>query len=409
MLLRSIDKQLQLTSKVATVLPDDREPEKILHDTEQLLRQRVYALACGEEDLIDHNELRHDIAIQAAVEADKTLASTATMQRFEQRFNRKSLKDIHEILIQQFIDSYEEPPEELILDFDATDNRLFGEQDGRHYHHHYRSYCYLPLYVFCGDRLLTALLRPAYKSGNWLTLFVLKALVKRLRRAWPNARIIYRGDSGFYNPKIIQWCDSADVDFLVGYTTNQALQKHQNVIELKQCAQEAFDKTQENQKWFSQLDDYQARSWEKPYRLVAKFELSSIGENLRFVLTSLDHEMEALYSEHYCARGDMENRIKEQKWLFSDRSSCQHWWPNQFRVLISGLAYTLLERLRSIGLEGTEAERWQVKGLREKLLKVSAIVVRNTRRIKFMASSIISSSRQDVFFQAARRLNAAPG
>ena len=296
----------------------------------------------------------------------------------------------------------------MILDFDATDNRLFGDQDGRHYLHHYRSYCYLPLYVSCGDRLLTALLRPAFKGGNWLTLLVLKALTKRLRRAWPHVRIIYRGDSGFYHPKIIQWCNASGVDFLTGYSVNEALKKHEAITELKQCAQEAFEESQDNQKWFTEIDDYQARSWDKPYRLIAKYELSAVGENLRFVLTSLDDEMQAVYSEHYCARGDMENRIKEQKWLFSDRSSCQNWWPNQFRLLLSGLAYTLLERLRTTGLKGTEAERWQVKHLREKLMKISAVVTRNTRRIKFMASSVVSQSRQKLFFHAARQLNLVP-
>lgn len=407
-MLRSIDKQLQLTQKVAAALPDHRDARKTQHNTEKLLRQRIYALACGDEDLNDHNELRDDIALQTAVETEATLASTATMQRFEQRFNRNALKATHEILIQQFIDSYDQPPKELILDFDATDNRLFGDQDGRHYLHHYRSYCYLPLYVFCGDRLLTALLRPASKGGNWLTLFVLKALVKRLRRAWPQVRIVYRGDSGFYHPKVVQWCDASNVEFLVGYSVNETLKKHEDIAELKKCTQKAFEASGENQKWFTELDDYQARRWNKPYRLVAKYEFSTAGENLRFVLTSLDYEMEALYSEHYCARGDMENRIKEQKWLFSDRSSCQHWWPNQFRLLVSGLAYTLLERLRHIGLAGTEAERWQVKRLREKLMKVSAVVTRNTRRIKFMASSIISHTRQALFYHAARRLNSTP-
>lgn len=407
LLLRNADRALGLTEAVAQALPDNRQSGKVVHSVVQLLRQRIYALACGEEDLIDHRELREDIALQTAVEATGTLASTASLQRFEQRFDRHALKAVHEVLIQQFIDSYRCPPKELVLDFDATDNRLFGEQDGRHYHHHYRSYCYLPLYVFCGDRLLTALLRPAYKGGNWLTGFVLKLLVKRLRRAWPNVTIIYRGDSGFYHPQIIHWCEQANVDYVVGYSPNQTLKKHANVIELQKAACDAYQESGEPQKWFHECDDYQARSWPHPRRLVAKAEHSIQGTNLRFVLTSLNDEMETLYSERYCARGDMENRIKEQKWLFSDRNSCRDWWPNQFRILLSGLAYTLLEYLRRCGLKGTDAERWQVRMLREKLLKIAAVVTRNTRRIKLLASSTTPKATQNLFWLAANRLNQA--
>ena len=389
LLLRNVDRAMGLTKAVARSLPDDRQSGKVTHTSKKLLRQRIYALACGDEDLLDHRELREDIALQTAVETTRPLASTATLQRFEQRFDRHALKAIHEVLVQQFIASYPRPPKELVLDFDATDNRLFGEQSGRHYHHHYRRYCYLPRYVFCGDRLLTALLRPTYKGGNWLTLSVLKMLVKRLRQAWPDTAILYRGDSGFYCPKVIHWCAQADVDSVVGYRTNQAqaLKKHPDVIEQQESAREAYDESGELRKWFHECDDYQARSWPNPRRLVVKAEHSAQGTNVRFVLTSLNDEMETLYSDRYCARGDMENRIKEQKWLFSDRNHCRDWWPNQCRVLLSGLAYTLLEHLRRCGLEGTEAARWQVRMLREKLLKIAAVVTRNTRRIKFLASS----------------------
>ena len=404
MLLREIDKSMSLTKSVAAALPDDRNADRVHHSSESLLRQRVYALACGEEDLIDHAELRHDIALQTAVDSTQTLASVATMQRFEQRFDRQALKAVHEILVQQFIDSYDQPPEEIILDFDATDNRLFGDQEGTHYLHHYRDYCYLPLYVFCGDHLLTALLRPSSKSGSWLALYVLKALVNRLRQVWPNTKIIYRGDSGFYSPKIIDWCESSCVDYVVGYSVNSALKRHPDVLELLDMARNEYQETSESKKWFTDLKDYQAGSWPHSRRLVSKAEISELGENLRFVLTNLSDEMEYLYSDRYCHRGEMENRIKEQKWLFSDRNSCHEWWPNQFRVLLSGLAYTLLEKLRRVALKDTIARRWQVRKLREKLLKIPAVVTRNTRRIKFMASSIILAETQALFCLAARRL-----
>lgn len=402
-LLRNVDESLGLTQAVAAVLPDDRDHKKVVHTTTQMLRQRVYALACGEEDLIDQDELRNDLALQTAVSSTETLASVATLQRFEQRFDRRALKAIHEILIERFIASFRQPPKELVLDFDATDHRLYGEQSGRHYHHHYRSYCYLPLYVFCGDQLLVALLRPACKGGNWLTTLVLKRLVKRLRRAWPQTTLIFRGDSGFYCPRLMNWCDSAQVDYVVGYSSNAALKKHTRVQELLEAATQAWQVSQQPEKWYHELDDYRARSWPRPRRLVAKAEVSALGTNLRFVLTSLPDDMEALYAQRYCGRGDMENRIKEQKWLFSDRNSCQDWWPNQFRVLLSALAYTLLETLRRHGLQGTEAASWQVRTLQEKLLKLGAVVVRNTRRIRFMASSHTPARTQALFGLAASR------
>lgn len=403
LLLKCVDDSLGLSKSVARVLPDDRHPNKVIHPNEQLLRQRIYALCCGEEDLLDHEQLRHDVALQTASATTETLASVATLQRFEQRFDHRAMKAIHEILVEKFIASYQRPPREIILDFDATDNRLYGEQAERHYHHHYRSYCYLPLYVFCGNQLLTALLRPAYKGGNWLTLLVLKMLVKRLRNAWPSTRILFRGDSGFYCPTLMTWCDQSGVDYVVGYASNSKLKAHTRVVELMSAATSEYRASGEAQKWYHELDDYRAQSWPRPRRLVAKAEVSARGTNLRFVVTSLSDEMEHLYAVRYCARGDMENRIKEQKWLFSDRNSCHDWWPNQFRVLMSALAYTLLETLRSRGLQGTEGSRWQVRTLREKLLKMGAIMLRNTRRIRFMASSQTPERMQELFWLVANR------
>ncbi len=408
LLLSKVDKKIGLTQKIAKLLPDDRDKSKVEHQAETLLKQRVYALACGEEDLIDHNDLKNDLALQTAVGVDEDLASASTMQRFDQRFDRRSLKAVHEELIQQFINSYSKAPKTIILDFDATDNRLYGEQEGRYYNHHYRGYCYLPLYVFCGDQLLAAILRPSSKHGNWLTVLVLKMLVKRLRKAWPKTQILFRGDSGFYSPKIINLCESIEIDYAVGYSPNSALHGRAITIGLHKSALEAFEESSEPQKWFGEINDYKARSWPHERRIVVKAEVSNLGTNTRYVLTSLKDKASSLYSEVYCERGDMENRIKEQKWLFSDLNSCSDWWPNQFRVILSGLAYTLLERLRVIGLKDTLGERWQVRLLREKLLKISAVVTRNTRRIKFMAASTTSNQRQSLFYTAAIRLNLSP-
>jgi len=402
MLLRQADRRTGLMEAIDRVIPDPRDPELITHSQLNLLRQRVYGLALGYEDLNDHETLRTDPAIQTAVDRDTDLGSQATLCRLEQRTDRAAAVAMHRVLVEQFIASFETPPQELILDFDATDDPVHGRQEGRFFHGYYDKYCFLPLYVFCGDQLLAAYLRRSNIDAAKHAWAILSLLVKRLREEWPQVRITFRGDSGFCRWRMLAWCERHDVDYIVGLARNDRLQakieNHAHMAEL------SYKESREKVRWFTDLQ-YAAQTWDCKRRVVAKIEHGPKGANPRFVVTNLTGDPEPLYTEVYCARGDMENRIKEQQLgLFADRTSCHAWWPNQFRLLLSSLAYGLMETIRRLALKGTELARAQVTTLRLKLLKVGAVILRNTRRVRFLLSS--AYPHQEIFRLAAARLTA---
>lgn len=405
LLLRQIERELGLLKAAARVLPDPRNPDLIVHTTEQLLRQRVFGLCQGYEDLNDHDQLRLDPALQTALDkrgktvAAQAGASSPTLCRFEGRANRQAVVDVHRVLLDQFIASFIVPPAELILDFDATDDPVHGEQEGRHFSAYYDNYCFLPLYVFCGEQLLVAYLRSAKHDGALHAAAIMKLLTRRLRQAWPKVRLVFRGDSGFCRPRLLAWCERNDVDYVIG------LQKNARLLTMaapwREQAQAAFESSGTAQRVFGEFT-YQARRWRRERRVIAKAEHSAQGPNPRFILTTLPEAPQEAYEWIYCARGEMENRLKEcQLGLFADRTSCQLWWPNQFRLLLASLAYVLMERLRNVGLAGTELARAQMGTLRCKLLKVGAVIVRNTRCIRFFIASAFPY--RDIFLLVARR------
>lgn len=400
-LLRAADEAIGLVSRVARCFTDTRRKASCAHSAENLLRQRVYALALGYEDLNDHDELRHDPALQTAVGRDVDMASASTLCRFENSVDAKSLWALSSVLIDIFIESYQEGPEEIILDFDATDDEVHGNQEGRFSHGYYDHYCFLPLYVFCGDHLLAAYLRPGNIDGAKHSLGLLGLLVKRLRKAWPKTRIIVRADSGFCRWKFMRWCDNHGIDYLLGLAKNANLLR--GAQPLLDEAHECYLQTGKKQKIFDETQ-YAAATWDKERRVIIKAEHLEKGGNPRFVVTSLDGEPEQLY-KRYCARGEMENRIKEQQLcLFADRTSCNKWLPNQLRVLLSALAYTLLNAIRQRALVGTELARARCDTIRLKLLKIGASVIRNTRRVILMLSE--SCPGKALFRLAASRLRA---
>lgn len=401
LLLRQADRQSGLLASAAQALVDSRRRKSCAHSLLSMLRQRVYGLALGYEDLNDHDTLRADLALQTAVERDTELASAPTLCRFENRTDRETAWALHEVLVEQFIASHERPPKELILDFDATDDRVHGEQEGRFFHGYYDHYCFLPLYVFCGDRLLAAYLRPSKIDGAKHAGAILKLLVTRLRKVWPKVRIVFRGDSGFCRHWVLGWCERHGVEYIVGMAKNARLQAlAQSRIDR---AEERFDATGEKQRHFGQLR-YAAASWKRARRVIVKTEHNAKGPNTRYIVTNMTGRAQALYDEVYCARGEMENRIKEQQLdLFADRTSCHRWWANQFRLLLASLAYTLMETIRRLGLTGTELARAQCKTIRLKLLKIGAVIVRNTRRVRVLLSS--AYPYQNVFVTVAARLD----
>lgn len=385
LLLREADRRLGLVAALDAVLPDPRHPLLIVHRQVDLLRQRIYGLATGNEDLNDHDTLRHDLAWQTALERDTTLASDSTLCRLEQRADRKAALAFHKVLLEKFIASFKEAPTELILDFDATDDRVHGNQEGRHFHGYYGDYCFLPLYVFCGDQLLVSYLRPSNIDAARHAWAILKLLVLRLREEWPQVRIVLRADSGFCRWKMLHWCEWASVEYIVGLAKNSRLQTLGG--ELMEQAEAAYASTGIKQRRFGWID-YAAKTWDRERSIIAKAEVTGLGKNPRFVVTNMQGDAQELYDKVYCARGEMENRIKEQQLgLFSDRTSCHAWWANQFRVLLSAAAYILMETIRRVGLKGSELARAQVGTIRLKLLKIGTVIVRNTRRIRLFFSS----------------------
>jgi hypothetical protein len=319
--------------------------------------------------------------------------------RLENRADRETAVAIHRVLIDQFIASHPEPPTELILDFDATNDPVHGHQEGRFFQGYYDEYCFLPLYVTCRDQLLVAYLRPSNIDGAKHAWAILALLAKRLRKAWPNVRIILRADSGFCRWRMLRWCDRHEMYYIVGLAKNKRINK----LAVRQIdqARKRFEATGRKQRLFGNLR-YGAHSWDRQRRVIARIQHDSKGGNPRYVVTNLPGNGRKLYERIYCARGEMENRIKEQKMLFADRTSAHNWWPNQFRLLLSALAYTLLETVRRVGLKGTGLARAQVATIRLKLLKVGAVIVRNTRRVRFALSS--AHPYQHLFRLVAARL-----
>ena len=384
-LLRQADRQLGLTKAVASGLSDARQRAKVDHQQLAMLRQRVFGIALGYEDLNDHDALRHDLALQTAVDRDQPLASAPTLCRFENRAEAPWAWAIHGVLVEAFIASFEVPPEEIVLDIDATDDAVHGHQDGRFFHGYYDHYCFLPLYVFCGEHLLVAYLRPADIDPAKHASAVLRLLVARLRQAWPEVRIIVRADSGFCRWRLLSWCERQGLGYVIGLARNSrllALARPEMAL-----GEALFEAGAEKQRRFAELS-YGAKSWDKRRRVIARLEHTARGANPRFVVTNLKGDSQVLYDKLYCARGEMENRIKEQQLqLFADRTSCHKWWPNQFRLLLASLAYVLMVAIRRIGLAGTESARAQCATIRLKLLRIGAVITRNSRRIRLHLST----------------------
>ncbi len=401
MLIREMDNRLGLTKKLSQVIEDSRHPSYISHSHESLLRQRIYALSAGYEDLNDHEILRKDIAFQTAVGNDGSLGSASTLCRLEQAATRETAVKMHQVIVEEFIRSYKQPPEELILDFDPTDDPIHGEQEDRFYHGYYGCYCYLPLYVFCNDQLLVSYLRRSNIDGARHAWAILALLVKRFRQEWPHVKIIFRADSGFCRHRLLRWCEKNGVFYVVGIPKNTVLLKASSSLRL--LAEKRYNQTEKKQRFFGEMY-YAAKTWKVKRRIIVKAEHLSKGANPRFIVTNLTNDSQWLYERLYCARGDMENRIKEQQYdLFSDRTSCQGFWSNQFRLLLSSIAYILLSKIRAVALHGTRLAKAQCGTIRLKLVKIGAVVTKNTRRVKLLLSSCCPI--QDIFHLAAHRLN----
>jgi hypothetical protein len=389
LLLREVARSTGLFEALDAAIPDPRDPALIAHDQRSMLAQRVTALALGYEDLNDHQALRADPTLQLAAgkipEPEVVLASPPTLCRLENRVDRKALVRLAGVLVDQFIAAHAEPPESLVLDLDATDDPIHGKQERRFFHGYYDHHCFLPLYVFCGDELLVAYLRPSDIDAARHARAVLKLLARRLRAAWPEVRLTIRGDSGFCRWRLMRWCDSNGIGYVLGLARNVVLQRlARDEIER---AERQFGRTGLPQRLFGSFR-YAAGSWDRPRRVIAKAEHNAQGANPRFVVVNVPGDPRELYEDVYCQRGEMENRIKEQQLgLFADRTSCHRFLANQFRLMLSSAAYVLVQALRREALAGTELARAQVGTIRLKLLKVAGRVVVSARRVVFHLAS----------------------
>lgn len=386
-LLREVDHKIGLIDALNAAICDPRFQPLVVHDQRTILAQRILAIAAGYEDLNDHQTLRNDRLLTALTDRrlkcgqkeDDPLSSPPTLCRLENRITRADLVRMSKVLVEMFIASHATPPTELVLDFDATDDAVHGNQEGRFFHGYYDHYCFLPLYVTCGQQLLVAYLRPANIDGAKHSRAILKLLVTRFRQVWPNVKIIVRADSGFCRWRMMRWCDRHGVDYILGLAKNPRLKRlaRRSMITARWRHRCAGLK----QRLFEEFD-YAAATWERARRVIAKAEHGDQGENPRFVVTSLPGDAQGLYDNLYCQRGDAENRIKEQQLgLFADRTSCHAFLANQFRVLLSAAAYVLVETLRRVGLAGTELAAAQVGTIRLKLLKIGGRIVRSVRRL----------------------------
>src|SRR5512142_1716772 len=408
LLLRKTEQLTGIIRQFAACFTDHRNPDRIEHSVMDLLAQRIYALALGYEALNDHDDLRRDPLLAAVVgkrdptgqtrqrrrDRGKALAGKSTLNRLEltpvaadsnSRYKKIScdMREVERLLVVLFLQAHDRPPERIVLDLDATDDPVHGHQLGRFFHGYYKNYCYLPLYIFCGDHLLCARLRPSDIDASAGALKQLRRIVAQIRQAWPEVKITVRADSGFCREPIMAWCERDGVDYILGLAQNPRLVAA-ITGELEQARQQ-FEATEQPARIFAELCYQTLETWSRERRVVAKAEHLAKGANPRFVVTSLsaeDRPARPLYEEDYCARGEAENRIKEQQLhLFADRTSAGTMRANQIRLFFSSVAYTLLHALRRLGLQGTELAEAQCQTIRLKLLKIGALVRMTVRKV----------------------------
>ena len=409
LLLRELEKRFGILKRFSGCFRDYRDPQRIEHSVETLIGQRVYGMALGYEDLNDHDSLRHDVVMgvlcekvdprghDRARERDqgKPIAGKSTLNRLEltpEGANEKSrykkivaeAEKIDDLMVDIYIQSHPRVPEEVVLDVDATDDPLYGKQEGRFFHGYYAEYCYLPLYIFSGEHLLCARLRRANEDPASGVRQELERIVQKLREVWPEVRIIVRGDSGFCRDEIMSYCEHNEkMDYVLGLAKNSRLIQQ---IEVEMAEAQRIQQASEKPARVFKDFRYRTRqSWSRERRVVGKAEYLAKGENPRFVVTSISNEEKdarTLYEDFYCARGDMENRIKEQQLgLFADRTSTAWMRSNQLRLYFSSFAYILMQTLRRLGLQGTELAQAQCDTIRLKLFKIGAQIRISVRKV----------------------------
>lgn len=431
LLLREVEKNYSIIAGFARCFKDYRDSDLIEHTVLELVSQRVYGLALGYEDLNDHDDLRCDPLLATLVnktdptgqdrvrarDKGKALAGKSTLNRLEltssdatsnNRYKKivADFEKIERFFVDVFLKMHPKEPKEIVLDLDATDDPLHGDQEGRFFHGYYGNYCYLPLYIFCGKDLLCAKLRCSNIDASAGAKEEIERIVTQIRQKWPEVKITIRADSGFCREEIMKWCESNDADYILGFSKNERLKK---IIaeELKE-AKKMYEESGKASRVYKDFMYKTLKSWSRERRVIGKAEHLPKGSNPRFVVTSLSPDKidaKKLYEEKYCARGEMENRIKEQQlYLFSDRTSTALLRSNQLRLWFSSVGYVLVNAFRKTGLKGTEMAKAQCHTIREKLFKIGAMIKISVRRVLIMLAS--GCPYQEIFAAALRNIRA---
>jgi len=385
--LREVEERVGIIRRIAEVLRDRRHPSYVKHRFVELLRQRVFQIACGYEDGNDSDELRNDPVLKMACErlpeSDEPLASQPTISRFENGLSRTDLYRIAQVLLDVFIASYNSPPEAIILDIDDTDDETHGRQQLALFNAFHDEYCYMPIHIYEGQsgRLVTTVLRSGKRPSGKEIVAILKRVVRRIREAWPEVGILLRGDAYYSCPEVYESCQEPGIKYVFGFPPYEPLKK-----EVEALVEEARTRYAQHKQPVKVFGDffYQAKTWPEPQRIIVKVEYNALGSNVRFIVTNLEHwNKRFIYETAYCGRGAMELLIKEHKThLLSDRTSCSRFEANQFRLFLHSVAYVLLHTFRRLYLRGSELARAQFDTIRLKLLKIGARVRQLATKIK---------------------------
>jgi hypothetical protein len=417
LLLGEVDRRLNFMPRLSSCFRDERSPLLVKHQVHELVAQRVYGLALGYADLNDHEQLREDPLLGVVAGKRKpgeaTLAGKSTLNRLERsagssdRYHKihYDAQAIDRLLVKLFIEAHRRAPAEIVIDLDTTDLTLHGDQEGRFFHGFYDSYCYLPLYIFCGEHLLGVRLRTSDQDAAAGCVEEIARIVAQIRAAWPKVHIVLRADSGFCRDELMSWCEAQGVDYVLGVARNVRLRRI--IDKSMRKAKHRQRQTGSSVRVFTEFrHETTTGSWSRRRRVVAKCEQLHDKENPRFVVTSLSRRewpARELYEQLYCARGDMENRIKEQKSLFAERVSTATMRANQLRLYLSAMAYVLLHALRRLALIGTDFANAQAQTIRLKLLKIGAQVRVSVRKVWVsMASSYPHQALFETLYQRLR-------
>lgn len=413
-LLGAADRAIRLTERLAACFRDMRLADAVTHSVTDLLRQRIFGLALGYEDLIDHDTLRFDPALTAVLDKPTgQLAGKSTLNRLEHagkigldRHHKldHDVRAIERLPVEIFLDAHREPPVRIVIDLDATDDPLHGSQEGRHFHGYYDCYCYLPLYIFCGRHLLAAKLRSSSVDAADGATDEVARIIGQIRERWPTTTIVIRADSGFCRDDLMSWCEANNVQYVLGLAGNSRLTRRLAPEMMK--ARAKSKRTGQPARVFADFEYRTRKSWAAKRRVIGKAEWTRGEANPRFIVTNVHAAFGAarfLYENVYCHRGEMENRLKEcQGDLFADRTPAPTMRANQLRLLLASFAYILMCAVRRIGLAGTKLEAATCGTIRLALLKIGALVTISVRRVKLAFASACPS--RDVFELAKRRL-----